>query len=74
VHRAPGLIVDRHAAGLAALAEGRYLTAYAQLSQLFGAEGMPLHQHVSCLGIAGRHQLRDLIDRVGEQPAPSGGD
>src|SRR5207245_2443638 len=42
----------RHAAGIAALAEGNYLTAYAQLSQLFGADGMPLHQHVPYLAIA----------------------
>jgi DNA-binding CsgD family transcriptional regulator len=42
----------RHAAGLAALAEGSYLTGYAQLSQLFHANGAPLHYHVSYLGIA----------------------
>jgi DNA-binding CsgD family transcriptional regulator len=42
----------RHAAGIAALAEGNYLTAYAQLSQLFGTDGMPLHQHVPYLAIA----------------------
>jgi DNA-binding CsgD family transcriptional regulator len=42
----------RHAAGLAALAEGSYLTAYAQLSQLFDADGEPLHYHVSYLGLA----------------------
>ncbi len=41
-----------HAAGLAALAEGSYLAAYAQLSQLFDADGRPLHHHVSYLGIA----------------------
>ena len=41
-----------HAAGLAALAEGSYLTGYAQLSQLFDADGTPLHYHVSYLGIA----------------------
>ena len=41
-----------HAAGLAALAEGSYLTAYAQLSRLFGADGAPLHHHVSYLAIA----------------------
>jgi len=40
------------AAGIAALAEGRYLTGYAQLSQLFGADGASLHHHVSYLGIA----------------------
>jgi len=42
----------RHAAGLAALADGEYITAYAQLSQLFDGEGTPLHHHVSYLGIA----------------------
>jgi DNA-binding CsgD family transcriptional regulator len=42
----------RHAAGIAALAEGSYLTAYAQLTQLFGADGTPLHHHISFLGIA----------------------
>jgi DNA-binding CsgD family transcriptional regulator len=42
----------RHAAGLAALAQGSYLAAYAQLSQLFGADGTPLHHHFSYLAIA----------------------
>jgi ATP/maltotriose-dependent transcriptional regulator MalT len=42
----------RHAAGIAALADGDHLTAYAQLRQLFGADGMPLHQHVPYLAIA----------------------
>jgi DNA-binding CsgD family transcriptional regulator len=42
----------RHAAGLAALGDGGYVTAYAQLSQLFDGEGTPLHHHVSYLGIA----------------------
>ena len=41
-----------HAAGIAALAEGSYLTGYAQLSHLFDADGAPLHHHVSYLGIA----------------------
>jgi|GEM_PF-1435847 len=41
-----------HAAGLAALAEGDYITAHAQLGQLFGGDGTPLHHHVSYLGIA----------------------
>ena len=41
-----------HATGIAALAEGSYLTSYAQLSQLFGADGASLHHHVSYLGIA----------------------
>jgi DNA-binding CsgD family transcriptional regulator len=41
-----------HAAGIAALAQGNYLTAHAQLSHLFDADGAPLHYHVSYLGIA----------------------
>ena len=40
------------AAGLAALAQGNYVTAYAQLSQLFAADGTPLHHHFSYLAIA----------------------
>jgi DNA-binding CsgD family transcriptional regulator len=64
----------RHAAGLAALANGNYLTAYAQLRQLFDTGGMPLHHHVSFLGIADlaaaavrveRHlEARALVDRA----------
>jgi DNA-binding CsgD family transcriptional regulator/tetratricopeptide (TPR) repeat protein len=64
----------RHAAGLAALAGGGYLTAYAQLRQLFDTDGMPLHHHVSYLGIADlaaaavraeRHlEARTLVDRA----------
>ncbi len=42
----------RHAAGLAALARGDYVTAYTQLSHLFGADGTPLHHHFSYLAIA----------------------
>jgi DNA-binding CsgD family transcriptional regulator len=42
----------RHAAGLAALARGDYVAAYAQLSQLFAADGTPLHHHFSYLAIA----------------------
>ena len=42
----------RHAAGLAALTQGSYLAAYAQLSQLFAADGTPLHHHFSYLAIA----------------------
>jgi DNA-binding CsgD family transcriptional regulator len=41
-----------HAAGLAALAQGNYVTAYAQLSHLFAADGAPLHHHFSYLAIA----------------------
>ncbi len=43
---------SRHAAGLAALAQGEYLAAYAELSQLFAADGTPLHLHFSYLAIA----------------------
>src|SRR5207247_4183087 len=74
----------RHAASIAALAEGNYLTAYAQLSQLFGTNGMPLHQHVPYLAIADlaaaavraeRHlEARTLIEnaltRAGPAPGP----
>ena len=42
----------RHAADIAALAEGSHLTAHAQLSQLFDVDGTPLHHHVSYLAIA----------------------
>jgi DNA-binding CsgD family transcriptional regulator/tetratricopeptide (TPR) repeat protein len=73
-----------HAAGLAALAEGSYLTAHAQLSELFDADGAPVHYHVSYLGIAdlaaaavraGRHlEARALTElalaRVGPDPGP----
>jgi DNA-binding CsgD family transcriptional regulator len=64
----------RHAAGIAALAEGSYLTAYAQLRPLFDDDGTPLHHHVSYLGIADlaaaavradRHlEARTLIERA----------
>jgi len=42
----------RRALGLAALAEGNHLLAYVQLRRLFDAEGSPVHQHVSHLGVA----------------------
>jgi DNA-binding CsgD family transcriptional regulator len=42
----------RHAAGLAALTQGSYLAAYAQFSQLFAADGTPMHDHYSYLAIA----------------------
>jgi DNA-binding CsgD family transcriptional regulator len=41
-----------HAAGLAAVAEGSYVTAYAQLGRLFDGDGTPLHHHVSYLAVA----------------------
>ena len=64
----------RHAAGLAALAQGHYVTAYAQLSQLFAADGTPQHHHFSFLAIADlaaaaaraeRHlEARTLLERA----------
>jgi DNA-binding CsgD family transcriptional regulator len=42
----------RHATALTALAQGHYVTAYAQLSPLFGDDGTPLHQRFSYLAIA----------------------
>ena len=42
----------RHAAGLAAIAQGNYVTAYAQLSRLFAPDGTPLHHPFSYLAIA----------------------
>jgi DNA-binding CsgD family transcriptional regulator len=42
----------RHATALDALAQGNYVTAYAQLSPLFAADGTPLHQRFSYLAIA----------------------
>ncbi|HEY0935155.1 MAG TPA: LuxR family transcriptional regulator, partial [Trebonia sp.] len=41
-----------HAAGLAALGQGRHDAAYAQLSQLFDPDGRPAHHHVSYLALA----------------------
>jgi DNA-binding CsgD family transcriptional regulator len=64
----------RHAAGLDALAQGHYVIAYAQLSQLFAAEGAPLHHHFSYLAIADlaaagaradrRLEARSLVERA----------
>jgi DNA-binding CsgD family transcriptional regulator len=41
-----------HAAGLAELAQGNHVTAYAQLRQLFATDGTPLHHHFSYLALA----------------------
>jgi DNA-binding CsgD family transcriptional regulator len=64
----------RHAAGMAAFAQGSYLAAYAQLRHLFDTGGTPLHHRVSCLGIADlaaaavraeRHlEARTLVERA----------
>ena len=42
----------RHAAGLAALGQGRHVAAYAQLSQEFSADGAALHYQFSYYAIA----------------------
>jgi DNA-binding CsgD family transcriptional regulator len=42
----------RHAAGLAALGQGRHVTAYAQLSQEFEADGTSLHYQFSYYAMA----------------------
>jgi tetratricopeptide (TPR) repeat protein len=64
---------DRHAAGLAALAQGDYVIAYAQLSQVYDADGTPLHNRFSYLAIADlaaavraeRHlEARTLVERA----------
>jgi DNA-binding CsgD family transcriptional regulator len=72
-----------HATGIAALAEGSYLTGYAQISQLFDADGAPLHHHVSYLGIADlvatavraeRHlEARTLVERALARVDPAPG-
>jgi DNA-binding CsgD family transcriptional regulator len=64
----------RHSAGMAALAEGRFVAAYAQLRHLFSSDGEALHHRVSYLGIADlaaaavraerELEARALVDRV----------
>lgn len=61
-------------AGLSALAQGTYTTAYAQLSRLFAADGTPLHHHFSYLAVADvaaaavraerRLEARTLLERA----------
>jgi DNA-binding CsgD family transcriptional regulator len=73
----------RHAAGIAALADGSYATAYARLRTLFDADGTPLHPHVSYLAIADlaaaaaraeRHlEAQTLIERALAQVDPAPG-
>ncbi len=74
----------RHAAGLAALAKGRYVAAYAQLSKQFAADGTPLHYHFSYYAIAdyaaaaaraerrleARNQVEGALALVGPDPGP----
>jgi DNA-binding CsgD family transcriptional regulator len=73
-----------HAAGLAALGQGHYVTAYAQLSRQFAADGTPLHYHFSYYAIADlaaaaarserRLEARALVERalarLGPEPGP----
>ncbi len=49
-----GLITTwaRRALGVAALADGRYLSAFTQLRGMFSDDGMPLHNYASYLGVA----------------------
>ena len=49
-----GLIAARarRALGVAALADGNYLQAFAQLRGLFSEDGTPLHNYASYLGVA----------------------
>jgi hypothetical protein len=59
----------RHAAGMAAFAQGSFLPAYAQLRHLFDAAGAPLHHHVSYLAIADLAAAAIRAER--RPPAPS---
>jgi DNA-binding CsgD family transcriptional regulator len=71
-----GLIAARagRALGAAALAEGSHLLAFTQLRQLFGADGTPVHNYASYLGVADlaaaavragrRSEGRDLLQRA----------
>jgi DNA-binding CsgD family transcriptional regulator len=73
----------QHAAGISALAEGEYLTGYAQLSELFDGDGVPLHKQISFLGIADlaaaavranrHHEARTLVERIVSQPGNAPG-
>ncbi|MDX3762749.1 helix-turn-helix transcriptional regulator [Streptomyces sp. AK02-04a] len=70
-------------AGLAALAQGTYVTAYAQLRRLFAADGTPLHHHFSYLAVADlasaavraeRHlEARTLLERALARVDPAPG-
>jgi DNA-binding CsgD family transcriptional regulator len=64
----------RRALGIAALADGSYLQAFTQLRQLFSAEGVPVHNIFSYLGVADlaaaairagrRKEGQDLLERA----------
>jgi DNA-binding CsgD family transcriptional regulator/tetratricopeptide (TPR) repeat protein len=81
-----GLIASRawRALGVAALAEGDHLLAFTQLGLLFGADGVPVHNIFSYLGVADiaaaairadqRSQGQAILDRalaqLGGTPSP----
>ncbi len=81
-----GLIAARarRVFGIAALDDGAHLVAYAQLRQMFGPDGSPLHPVVSYLGLAdlaaaavradrrieGRGVLERALDQLGATPSP----
>ncbi|HEX4658515.1 MAG TPA: AAA family ATPase [Streptosporangiaceae bacterium] len=64
----------RRALGIAALADGSYLQAFAQLRQLFSDEGVPVHNIFSYLGVADlaaaavradrRMEGQDIVERA----------
>lgn len=59
----------RQTAGLAALAQGSYEAAYAELSQQFAADGTPLHHHFSYLAIADLAAAAVRVERGQEASA-----
>lgn len=74
----------RRVFGIAALEDGAHLVAYAQLRQLFGPDGSPLHPVTSYLGLAdlaaaavradrrieGRGVLERAVGHLGATPSP----
>jgi DNA-binding CsgD family transcriptional regulator len=74
----------RRVFGIASADDGAHLVAYAQLRQMFGQDGSPLHPLVSYLGlgdlaaaavradrrIEGRGILARALDRLGATPSP----
>jgi DNA-binding CsgD family transcriptional regulator len=81
-----GLIVTRarRVFGIAALHDGAHVAAYAQLRQMFGPDGRPVHPLVSYLGLAdlaaaavlagrrieGRDALELALGHLGGTPSP----
>ena len=61
-----GLIAARarRALGVAALADGSFLSAFTELRGLFGGDGTPLHNYASYLGLA---DLADAAVRAGRR-------